>query len=112
MEGSPINTLTKAVLQLDDAMVRLGDEAKAAAGEIVRTADQLAQELENDVQLLVYQLVEELKKTVEREAERLRREYSERKEETLRDIRLNAEIRMDEAVNAILEELRRILGEV
>lgn len=112
MEESPISALTKAVLGLDEAMVRLGDEAKAAAGDIVRTADGLAQELENDINVLLYQLVEELNRKVEEEGDRLRREYAERKGQVLRDIRLSAEIRMDEAAQAILEELSKILGEV
>lgn len=93
-------------------MVRLSDKAKAEAGDLVRRADSLARELENDIDILLYSLKEDLKKTVEQEAEKLRKAYAQKKEDAIRMINYNAEIHMEEAVNAILEEIKRILSEV
>ncbi|MCE4628368.1 MAG: hypothetical protein F7C34_04380 [Desulfurococcales archaeon] len=93
-------------------MVRLADKAKAEAGDLVRRADALARELENEIDILLYSIRDDLKRTVEQEAEKLRKAYAQKKEDTIRTINYNAEIHMDEAVNAILEEIKKILSEV
>ncbi|MCE4625970.1 MAG: hypothetical protein F7C35_08950 [Desulfurococcales archaeon] len=109
---SPLDRLTKAVLKLDDDMVRLSDGAKSKAGELIRRADSLALELENDVKILLKELVEDLDRTVKEKSEELKKRYALEKDERLRDVRVNAELHMEEAVKTILDEITRILSEV
>ncbi len=109
---SPLDRLTKAVLKLDDDMARLSDGAKARAGELIRRADSLALELENDIKILLKELTEELERTVKEKTEELRKRYALEKDERLRDVRVNAELHMEEAVKTILNEITKLLAEV
>jgi polyhydroxyalkanoate synthesis regulator phasin len=112
MPESPINKLTKAILAFDEDMAKLHDEGKSMAGDLIRTADSLAVELENDIKLVLREILEDLNKTVQTKSEELRKKYLAEKEDKVRLVRFNAEQNMDKAVNRILEELRKILSEV
>ncbi|MCE4608786.1 MAG: hypothetical protein F7C36_00165 [Desulfurococcales archaeon] len=112
MTGSSVEKLTNAVLTFDQKMDQLSLQAQEYAGEIVKYADQLARELENDVDILVKQLEEEIRKYVEEKSEELKKSYASMKEEKLREIKYKAETNKDAAVNAVVEELKKLLSEV
>ncbi len=108
----PLDKLTKAVLELDQEMVKLDSLSKAKAGEIVRRADALALELENDIMLILRELVEDIQETVKKKSEELRAKYAAEKEEKIRLTKFSAETNKEEAVKAVLEEIRKLLTEV
>ena len=107
-----LDRLTRAALELDEKMAEMDSLVKSRAGGLVELADGLAAELENDLKLVLKQLVDELRMEVERRSEELRRKYAAEKEEKLRLLNFSAEANREDAVRAVLEELRRILGEV
>lgn len=110
--SSPLEKLTRAALELDEAMAALDSKAKSRAGSLMELADGLARELENDLQLSLKQLLDELQAEVERRSRELREQYARMKEEKLGLARVSAETRREEAVRAVLEEIRRLLREV
>jgi vacuolar-type H+-ATPase subunit E/Vma4 len=112
MPESPITKLTKAVLELDTTLAKIQDEGQSKAGELIQRGDGRARELESDIKLVLQEIKDELDNFVRSEAERLKIKYAAEKEERLRITKASAQQYMDRAVQTILEELRKLLGEV
>ncbi len=112
MPESPVEKLTNTVLQFDTKMDQLSVLAQEYAGEIVKYADLLARELENDINIFYKQLEDQIRAFVESKSKELEKSYSQLKEDKLREVRYKAETNKEKAVEAVVEELKKLLAEV
>jgi len=104
--------LAEAVLALEEALEQVQGEARGYANDIVRLGDLLARELANDIDVVVKMISDEVAREVENIARGVEAEYEERiRVEVERAERLGRE-NLEAAVEAIVEELKRIVGGV
>ncbi|MEB3779874.1 MAG: hypothetical protein GSR85_06560 [Desulfurococcales archaeon] len=110
MPRSPVAKLADAVNWLEEELKKLDDEARGSANEILRLADMLARELSNDIKITARMAIEEAEEAERREAERLEAEYRRRVEEQITMVRDKASKNIDKAVEAVIEELKKLIA--
>ncbi len=110
MPRSPVAKLADAVNWLDAELKKLDDETRGSANEILKLADMLARELSNDIKITARMAIEEAEEAERREAERLETEYRRRVEEQITMVRDKASKNIDKAVEAVIEELKKLIA--
>ena len=109
MAKSPVARLTEAVLGLEEDLRRIDGVAKSLANDIVRQGDLLAAEMKNDIDLLVKQISDEIARETEALKLSIQKEYEAKIEaEVARAERLGKQ-NLDNAVEAVVEEIVRIV---
>jgi len=110
MPGSPIEKLADAVNWLEEELVRLRELASGKAGDLMRTADLLMRELENDAEILVESVIKELGELAEREIERINVKAGEEKARLAEALRRAAEENRGRAVEEVFRAIVERLG--
>ncbi|MCE4599545.1 MAG: hypothetical protein F7C81_05045 [Desulfurococcales archaeon] len=110
MPRSPVAKLADAVNWLEAELKKLDDETRGSANEILKLADMLARELSNDIKITARMAIEEAEEAERREAERLETEYRRRVEEQITMVRDKASKNIDKAVEAVIEELKKLIA--
>ena len=108
---SPVANLANAVNWLESELARLESKSKELANEIVRTSDFLVKEVFNDIDIAVKQAIDEASKQVDEALAQLEDEYKKRIEQETASIRATAEANLSKAVEAVVEELKKVIAE-
>ncbi len=108
---SPVANLANAVNWLENELARLESKSKELANEIVRTSDLLVKEVFNDIDIAVKQAIDEASKQVDEALAQLEEEYKKRIELETASIRATAEANLSKAVEAVVEELKKVIAE-
>lgn len=108
-KNSPVERLTRAVLDLEKGLVDLDSQVQSYANELVKAGDELARQLSNDIQILLKGLVDEIHEELERQKAAVRSYYAEREKEELDKIHRLGEANLEEAVKAVVEEIIKIV---
>ncbi len=110
MARNPVARLAEAVSWLEEELARARERASGEAGEVVRTADLLLEELENDANILVEGIARELARLAEEEVHKIDMWLDAEKARLARELEEAAKANMESAVDAvfrvIVERLR------
>ena len=109
--GSPVDRLVKAVNWLEKTLARLSEEARKLSTELVKAGDEAATSLRSEVEGLARASVEEIRRFLAKASREIEAEYTKLIEDRLREAEERARERMDAAVKAVLEEIKRALRE-
>jgi vacuolar-type H+-ATPase subunit H len=110
MPGSPIERLADAVNWLEEELARLRELASEKAGDLMRTADLLMRELENDADILVDTVLKELNELAEKEVERINVKADEERARLAEEFRRAAETNRERAVEEVFKAIIERLG--
>jgi hypothetical protein len=105
LAGGPVARLAEAVTWLEEELARIREKASGEAGQIMRTADLLMGELENDAAILVEGIVRELHKLAEEEVKRTNAWLDAEKARLARELEESARANRQTAVEAVLEKI-------
>ena len=109
---SPVEKLTQAVLGLEQGLLDLHNEAQGYANALVRHGDALARQLANDIEIVLKSLVDEIKKELENQKAAVRSSYEEKTKSELEKIHKQGKENLDTAVDAVVEEIIKIVSGV
>ncbi|MEB2837373.1 MAG: hypothetical protein GSR80_000473 [Desulfurococcales archaeon] len=110
MPASPIEKLAAAVNWLEEELASLRELASDKAGDIMRAADLLMRELENDAEVLVESIIRELNELAEREVVSIDAWADSEKARLTEEIRASAEANMERAVDEVFKVIVERLG--
>jgi len=110
LAGSPVARLAEAVNWLEEELARVRERVSGEAGGLVRTADLLMEELENDANILVEGIVRELHKLAEEEVEEINVWLDGEKARVAREIEESARANRGRAVEEVLRVVRERLA--
>ncbi|MEM0366374.1 MAG: hypothetical protein QXO93_04950 [Acidilobaceae archaeon] len=108
----PVAKLAEAISWFEVELRRAYDEATYLSNELVKFSDVLIREFEADINNVLNSIVSDLRSEASLISEKLRQEYSRRVEEELRIIDSKARANFGKAVDSVVEEIKKILGEV
>ncbi len=107
---SPLEKLTKAVIQLEEGLEALHNEAQSCANELVKLGDSLGKQVSNDIQIVLKQLVEEIEKEVASRKAIIEAEFASKLKEELARVEEQGKTNKEAAVQAVLEEMKKIIA--
>jgi membrane protein involved in colicin uptake len=110
MPASPIERLADAVNWLEEELERLRELASEKAGDLMRTADLLMRELENDADILVDSVIRELNELAEKEVEMIKVKADEERARLAEKLRRAAEANKKRAVEEVFKAIIERLG--
>jgi len=108
LSKSGVSRLAEAVSWFEGELKRLYDEAVSKSNELVKFGDDMARELREDIEAVLASVVASLRGEALRIEDSLRAEYARRLEEELRLVESRSRARFERAVNAVIEEIKRI----
>ncbi len=108
----PVSRLAWAINWLEGELKRLHEETVSKSNELVKYADEMQRELGEDIRASLLDIVASLRGEALKISEALRLEYSRKLEVELRKLESKASSNFDKAVNAVIEEVKRMLREV
>lgn len=108
MSRSGVSRLAEAVSWFEQELRRLHDESVSKSNDLVRFGDDMARELREDIEAVLSSIIADLREEVLRIEEVLRAEYARRVEEEVRAIDSRSIARFEKAVEAVMEEVKRI----
>ncbi|MDM7275147.1 MAG: hypothetical protein P3X22_003355 [Thermoprotei archaeon] len=108
----PVSRLAEAINRLEGELKRLHDETVSRSNELVKYGDEMQKELREDIRASLLDIVAGLRGEALKISEALRAEYSKKLEAELMRLDSKASSNFEKAVNAVVEEVKRMLREV
>lgn len=108
MGQSDVARLANAIQWLDEELEKAAKSASEKATSLLKVADSLIREFENDVDVAVKMIADEINAKVEDLVKVLDAEFSEKLEKALDEIKSKAEANIDKAVEVVVREIIRL----
>ncbi len=105
MAESHVARLARAIQWLDEELEKAAKGASEKATSLLKVADSLVREFENDVDVAVKVLADELESRVDEAVKAMDAEYEERLRKALEEVKSKAEANLEKAVDAVVKEI-------
>ncbi len=105
MTESHVARLAKAIQWLDEELERAAKAASEKATSLLKVADSLVREFENDVDVAVKMLADELESKVDEAVKAMDAEYEEKLRKAVEEVKSKAEANLEKAVEAVVKEI-------